>query len=124
MLGHSWGHTWGHGWGHTWGIAGRVGEGGGSPKAPHTTSKKDTRHQYALTRLVTPTGSADDGKRNEMEMDVVYGAGGQMGEGLGEGGEIIDPDGGSADDGKRWDSLSPAMDVAFAIEKWSRINFQ
>ena len=24
---------------------------------------------------------------------------------------------GPADDGKRWDSLSPAMDVAFAIEK-------
>ena len=34
-------------------------------------------------------GPADDGKRNEMEMDVAYGAGGQMGGGLGEGGEIV-----------------------------------
>ena len=41
-----------------------------------------------------------------MEMDVASPAGGQKGEGLGEGGEIVDPD-----DGKRLDSLSPAMDV-------------
>ena len=69
----------------------RGGGGEGSPKAPHTTSKKDTRHQYALTRLVTPTGSADDGKRNEMEMDVVFRAGGPMGGGLGEGGHEVAP---------------------------------
>ena len=54
-----------------------------------------------------PKGSADDGKRNEMEMDVVFRAGGPMGGGLGEGGHEIAPD-----DGKRLDSLSPAMDVA------------
>ena len=34
--------------------------GGGAPgSGPHTTPKKDTRHQHALTRLMTPTGSAD-----------------------------------------------------------------
>ena len=36
-------------------------------------------------------GPADDGKRNEMEMDVASPAGGQMGEGQGEGGEIVHP---------------------------------
>ena len=35
------------------------GVGGGASGAPHTTSKKDSRHQYAPTRLVTPAGSAD-----------------------------------------------------------------
>ena len=39
---------------------------------------------------MTPTGSADDGKRNEMEMDVASRAGGQMGGGLGEGGAKVD----------------------------------
>ena len=39
-------------------------------------------------------GSADDGKRNEMEMDVVFRAGGPMGGGLGEGGHEIAPDDG------------------------------
>ena len=34
-------------------------------------------------------GLADDGKRNEMEMDVVFRAGGPMGGGLGEGGHEI-----------------------------------
>ena len=41
---------------------------------------------------------ADDGKRNEMEMDVASPAGGQMGEGLGEGGEKVHSGFGSADD--------------------------
>ena len=47
--------------------------------------------------LVAHKGPADDGKRNEMEMDVAYRAGGQMGGGLGEGGGIIDLERGSAD---------------------------
>ena len=52
-----------------------------------------------LPSLVAPDkqGPADDGKRNEMEMDVAYGAGGQMGGGLGEGGENIELERESAD---------------------------
>ena len=66
---------------------------GGRKLQEHPTQhpKKDSRHQYALTRLVTPMGSADDGKRNEMEMDVVFRAGGPMGGGLGEGGHEVAP---------------------------------
>ena len=65
---------------------------------------------------MTPEGSADDGKRNEMEMDVAYFAGGQMGEGLGEGWLEIHLDGGSADDGKRLDSLSPRWTLRFPLK--------
>ena len=40
--------------------AGGGGAGGDAPgRHPYTTPKKDTRHQYGLTRLVTPMGSAD-----------------------------------------------------------------
>ena len=64
--------------------------GGRKSKTDHTEqSKKVTRHQYGHTRLVPPTGSADYGKRNEMEMDVALGAGGQKGGGLGEGEQIV-----------------------------------
>ena len=50
-------------------------QGGEGSGAPHTTSKRGSRHQYAPTRLVTPTGSADDGKRlglSESTLNVVY----------------------------------------------------
>ena len=66
-------------------------------------------------------GLADDEKRNEMEMDVVYGAGGQMGEGLGERGEKIHP-------GWRvggfflglWELLFPCLiSVSFFCRSWS-----
>ena len=42
-----------------------------------------------LTAWWPPRRPADYGKRNEMEMDVALGAGGQKGGGLGEGGLIV-----------------------------------
>ena len=59
-----------------------------------------------------PTGSADDGKRNEMEMDVNSEPEAKWEGVWGRVGSIFNFVGGSADDGKRLDSLSPAMDVA------------
>ena len=57
-------------------------------------------------------GPADDGKRNEMEMDVNSEPEAKWEGVWGRVGSRFHGDRGSADDGKRLDSLSPAMDVA------------
>jgi hypothetical protein len=64
--------------------------GGWSKKWPHTNPQKRIPNTNGISHAWRPlTGSADDGKRNEMEMDVALGAGGQKGGGLGEGGLIV-----------------------------------